>query len=71
MHCTQPSEIFGHISGSGTRRKGDMLAMMDPAFKKFLQQKGIIITTWREVMHRREKVKQELVAIGQQGLTLK
>ncbi len=57
MHCTQPSEIFGHISGSGTRRKGDMLAMMDPVFKKFLQQKGIIITTWREVMQRREKVK--------------
>ncbi len=57
MHCTSPSEIFGHISGSGTRRKGDMLAMMDPAFKKFLQQKGIIITTWREVMERRTKLK--------------
>ena len=57
MHCTRPSETFGHISGSGTRRKGDMLAMMDPGFKKFLQQKDIIITTWREVMERRNKLK--------------
>ncbi|MCO5240966.1 MAG: polysaccharide deacetylase family protein [Chitinophagaceae bacterium] len=57
MHCTRPSGIFEHISSSGTRRKGDMLAMMDPAFKKFLQQKGIIVTTWREVMERRNKLK--------------
>lgn len=57
MHCTSPSETFAHISNSGIRRKGDMLAMMDPAFKKFLLQKAIIITTWREVMERRKKVK--------------
>ncbi|MFT3704616.1 MAG: polysaccharide deacetylase family protein [Agriterribacter sp.] len=56
MHCTQPSEIFGHISGSGTHRKGDMLAMMDPALKTYIQQQGIILTTWREVMERRKRV---------------
>ncbi|MGN6494231.1 MAG: polysaccharide deacetylase family protein [Agriterribacter sp.] len=57
MHCTAPSEIFQHISGSGTRRKGDMLAMMDPLFRKNLEKQGIVITTWREVMERREKVR--------------
>lgn len=57
MHCTSPSEVFDFISGSGTKRKGDMLAMTDPAFKKFLQQEGIILTTWREVMKRRQSVK--------------
>lgn len=57
MHCTDPSEIFLHISASGTRRKGDMLAMMDPQFKKNLKKEGIIITTWREIMERRGKVK--------------
>lgn len=56
MHCTAPSEIFQHISGSGNRRKGDMLAMMDPQFKKNLEKEGIIITTWREVMERRLKL---------------
>jgi hypothetical protein len=57
MHCTAPSSVFEHISGSGKVRKGDMLAMMDPAFKKFLQQEGIILTTWKEVMKRRSEAK--------------
>lgn len=57
MHCTDPSEVFQHISGSGNRRKGDMLAMMDPQFKKSLEKEGVFITTWREIMERREKVK--------------
>jgi len=57
MHCTSPSETFQFISGSGTKRRGDLLAMTDPEFKRFLQQEGIILTTWREVMARRQAVK--------------
>lgn len=57
MHCTSPSHIFEKISGSGLQRKGDLLAMTDPAFKRFLQEEGIILTTWREVMRRRQEVK--------------
>ncbi|MEJ7643554.1 MAG: polysaccharide deacetylase family protein [Chryseolinea sp.] len=57
MHCTAPSSTFGMISDSGTKRKGDMLAMIDPAFKKFLETEGIVLTTWREVMKRRQGVK--------------
>lgn len=53
MHCTAPSEVFGYIASSGRVRKADMLAMMDPAFKKFLQDERIILTTWREVKERR------------------
>jgi predicted glycoside hydrolase/deacetylase ChbG (UPF0249 family) len=56
MHCTAPTEVFKHISDSGQVRKGDLLAMTDPAFKKFLQDEGIILTTWREVEERRNKV---------------
>ena len=55
MHCTAPSDIFGYISDSGPTRKGDMLAMLDPAFKKALQDEGIILTTWRELQERRTK----------------
>lgn len=54
MHCTLPTETFNHISDSGPTRYGDLLAMLDPAFKKALQYEGIILTTWREVMKRRE-----------------
>lgn len=57
MHCTAPTEVFKHISDSGRIRKGDLLAMLDPDFKKFLQDQKIILTTWREVKARRDKVK--------------
>jgi chitin disaccharide deacetylase len=54
MHCTAPTQIFQFIGTSGRTRKADMLAMMDPAFKKFLQDEKIILTTWRELKKRRE-----------------
>lgn len=57
MHCTWPTEVFGEISDSGTTRKGDMLAMMDPAFKKYLKENNIVLTTWREAKKRRDAVK--------------
>ena len=57
MHCTAPSSVFEAISGSGVKRKGDLLAMTDPELKKFLEREGIVLTTWREVMKRRQEVK--------------
>ena len=57
MHCTDPSPIFSEISDSGNKRKADMLAMLDPGFKKFLKDNGFILTTWRELMERRKEVK--------------
>jgi hypothetical protein len=57
MHCTATTEIFKYISDSGKIRRGDLLAMQDPAFKKFLQDEKIILTTWREVMKRRAALK--------------
>lgn len=57
MHCTATTEVFPFISGSGPLRRGDMLAMMDPEFKKAIAREGIILTTWREVMERRTELK--------------
>ncbi len=56
MHCTNPSVVFKQISESGNTRFGDLLAMMDPAFKKALADQKIILTTWREVMERRSRL---------------
>jgi predicted glycoside hydrolase/deacetylase ChbG (UPF0249 family) len=56
MHCTDPSEIFSSITDSGDKRKADMLAMLDPGFKKFLADNHFILTTWKELMERRQKV---------------
>jgi hypothetical protein len=57
MHCTDTGPDFKYISDSGPTRKGDLLAMMNPAFKKALVDQGIILTTWREIKQRREKAK--------------
>lgn len=57
MHCTVTSEVFPFISDSGSIRKGDLLTMLNPEFKAYLQQEGIILTTWREAAERRKKVK--------------
>ena len=57
MHCTIHSEIFPHISDSHITREGDFLAMIDPELKKYIEKEGIILTTWREAMERRGKVK--------------
>lgn len=57
MHCTSTTEVFPHISDSGPTRKGDLLAMVDPALGEFIKKEGIILTTWRELMERRGRVK--------------
>jgi len=57
MHCTDPSSTFKYISDSGYVRKGDMLAMLDPALKSWIVKNGIILTTWKELMERREKIR--------------
>ena len=57
VHSTDIADSFNRISGSGGSRYADMMAMMDPEVKEYIQKQGIIMTTWREVMNRRLKVK--------------
>lgn len=57
MHCTAPSEVFPYITDSDRLRKADLLAMLDPEFKKYLESQKIILTTWRELKQRRASVK--------------
>lgn len=57
MHCTIHTEVFPYISDSWPTREGDFLAMIDPELKKYIEKEGIILTTWREAMQRRQKVK--------------
>ncbi|KQS34226.1 polysaccharide deacetylase family protein [Dyadobacter sp. Leaf189] len=57
MHCTIHTEVFPKISDSWPTREGDFLAMIDPELKKYIEKEGIVLTTWREAMQRRQKVK--------------
>lgn len=56
MHCTNTTEVFEHISDSGPNRRGDYLAMIDPKLKQFIEKEGIILTTWREMKERRDRM---------------
>ena len=57
MHCTAPTEVFPHISDSVYIRRADMLAMLDPRLQRFLKEEGFILTTWRELMERRQRIR--------------
>jgi len=57
MHCADTTPTFGQITSSGPTRRGDMLAMMDLRLKQYIQQQGIIVTTWRELADRRKAAK--------------
>ena len=55
VHSTEVTDDFRKISHSGDSRNADMLAMMDPDLKAWLQSQGVILTTWRELMERRQR----------------
>jgi chitin disaccharide deacetylase len=56
VHCTRPSEVFARVSGSGPNRLSDTEVMTDPDLRKLIEAEGIILTTWRELKERRDKV---------------
>ncbi len=58
VHCTEPTETFSHISGSGPARKAELMLMTDPDVKRFIENEGIILTTWRELKQRRDAIEE-------------
>jgi predicted glycoside hydrolase/deacetylase ChbG (UPF0249 family) len=56
VHCTVQTEVFSHISGSGPNREAELRLLTDPDVKKFIESEGIVLTTWRELKKRRERL---------------
>ncbi len=56
VHCTVQTEEFSHISGSGPAREAELRLMADPDIKAFIKSEGIVLTTWRELKQRRQRV---------------
>ncbi|MBN1509135.1 MAG: polysaccharide deacetylase family protein [Sedimentisphaerales bacterium] len=54
VHCTAPTEVFRHISGSGPAREAELRLMTDPEVRTFIADQGIVLTTWRELKQRRD-----------------
>jgi hypothetical protein len=56
IHCSDAKDAFKNISDSGNTRRADLLAMLDPELKSFCEKEGFILTTWREMQQRRDKI---------------
>ena len=56
VHATETSSTFPYISASGPTRRGDMLAMVSPELREAARRENLILTTWRELQQRRDRV---------------
>jgi chitin disaccharide deacetylase len=56
MHATDTSSTFPYISNSGPTRRGDLLAVTSPELREAAKREGLILTTWRELQQRRDRV---------------
>jgi predicted glycoside hydrolase/deacetylase ChbG (UPF0249 family) len=56
VHCTEPTEVFSYISGSGPARQAELQLMIDPDVKAFIESEGIVLTSWRELKRRRAEM---------------
>ena len=54
FHASRPTEDFPIITGSSESRLADLKALTDPRLKKLIQERGIIVTTWKELKERRK-----------------
>jgi predicted glycoside hydrolase/deacetylase ChbG (UPF0249 family) len=55
FHASLPTEDFPLITGSSESRHADLKALTDPRVKQLIQERGIILTTWKELKERRKK----------------
>jgi predicted glycoside hydrolase/deacetylase ChbG (UPF0249 family) len=53
FHASLPTEDFPLITNSSEARRADLKALTDPRVKKAVEDRGIILTTWRELKERR------------------
>jgi predicted glycoside hydrolase/deacetylase ChbG (UPF0249 family) len=55
FHASRPTEDFPVITGSSESRRADLEALTDPRTKARLQERGIQLTTWKELKARRQQ----------------
>jgi len=59
VHCTKPDDVIGVITGNREHLYGDYYAMVSPELKRVIEEEGIILTTWRELKDRRQRIDQK------------
>jgi predicted glycoside hydrolase/deacetylase ChbG (UPF0249 family) len=53
FHASKPTDEFPLITSSSESRRGDLQALTDPRVRDVLRERGIQLTTWKELMQRR------------------
>ncbi len=56
IHATRPTEEFPVITPSSDLRLRDLTAVINPDLRKAIEEEGVILTSWRELMERRQRV---------------
>ena len=54
FHASHPTDEFPLITGSSPSRKADLQALTDPRVRQVITDRGIVLTTWRELKARRK-----------------
>jgi hypothetical protein len=57
LHGTRPGANFKAISSSGGKREAELEMVLSDKVKQVIAEEGIILTTYKELMERRQKVK--------------
>ena len=56
LHGTRPGENFSAISGSGGKREAELEMVLSDKVRQVIEEEGIILTTYKELMKRRQQV---------------
>jgi len=56
LHGTRPGANFGAISSSGGKREAELEMVLSDRVKKVIEEEGIILTSYKELLTRRQKV---------------
>lgn len=57
FHASLPTEEFPLITGSSASRHADLKALTSPEVRALMRERGIQLTTWKELMARRKNAK--------------
>lgn len=57
FHASNPTDEFPRITASSEARGADLRALTDPRVKQAIRERGIHLTTWKELKDRRQKIR--------------
>lgn len=55
FHASVPTDDFPKVTGSSASRHADTLALTSPRVRQVIADRGIVLTTWRELLERRRR----------------